>query len=186
MLLPLLLAACAPALFGGAAVGAAVIHDRRSSGAVLDDEKIQLKIRAAISDDKYLDQHSAVGPTSYNRRVLLTGQADSPQVKARIAALAGSYPEVRQVIDEITVQPPADWRSDSSDAFITSKVKVALFDLHLPNFDPTRVKVVTEQGVVYLMGLLTPKEADAVVAKVRYVSGVKRVVKIFEDYHPGP
>jgi osmotically-inducible protein OsmY len=181
-----LLQACAPAVVGGAAVGVSVLHDRRTSATVLEDEKIELKARAAISGDQGLSTHSAVGVTSYNRWVLLTGQADSPQVKGRIAALVRDFPEVHRVIDEVTVEQPADWRSDSNDTYITSRVKLALFDLELPDFDPTRVKVVTEKGVVYLMGLVTEAEAAAVVDKVRFVNGVQRVVKIFEYIQPSP
>jgi len=181
LLLPLLLQACAPVVVGGAAVGVSVLHDRRPAEVVLADEKTELGILAAIGEDKSLYQHSSVGITSYNRVVLLTGQADSPKVSGRIRDIADNSPEVRRVVNEIQVADNANPLSSGHDIYLTSRVKLALFDLDLPNFDPSRVKVVTEQDVVYLMGLLTPDEAAAVVEKVRYVDGVKRVVKIFEQ-----
>ena len=170
--LPLLAAAiliqgCGPVLVGGAAVGASVIHDRRSSATVLDDEKIALKAGARISEDADLTEHSHVSVTSYNGVVLLVGQADSPQIKGRITDLVGAYPEVRRVVDEITIAPQPSLQDKSEDAYITSKVKLALFDIQLPDFDPTRVKVVTEQNVVYLMGLVTVEEAAAAVETAR-------------------
>lgn len=179
LILPLL-QACAPVVVGSAAVGVSVLHDRRPAEVVLADEKTELGIRAAIGDDKTLFEHSSVGVTSYNRVVLLTGQADSPRVAERIRDLAAGKSGVRRVVNEIQTADDASLMSESHDAYLTSRVKLALFDLDLPNFDPSRVKVVTEQEVVYLMGLVTQDEAAAVVGKVRYVRGVKRVVKVFE------
>jgi osmotically-inducible protein OsmY len=175
---------CAPVVVGGAAVGASVIHDRRSSATVLEDQNIELSAYGKISDDETLSGKSRISVTSYNRVVLLTGQADSPAVKARVARLVSDLPEVRRVVDEVTVAPRASLQRESTDAYLTSRVKLALFDLGIEGFDPTRVKVVTEEGVVFLMGLLTDQEAAAVVEKVRYVDGVERVVKIFEYVEP--
>ena len=178
--LPLMLQACAPVVVGGAAVGVSVLHDRRPAEVVLQDEKSELNIRAAIGEDKSLFEHSSVGITSYNRVVLLTGQADSPDVSGRIQKIAANKPGVRRVVNEIQIATDPSLMSEGHDVYLTSRVKLALFDLELPDFDPTRVKVVTEQDVVYLMGLVTRDEAAAVVNKVRYVDGVQRVVKIFE------
>jgi osmotically-inducible protein OsmY len=175
-----LLQACAPMVVGGAAVGVSVLHDRRPAEVVLADEKTELGIRAGIGDDKTLFEHSSVGVTSYNRVVLLTGQADNPGVVERIRALAAASEGVRRVVNEIQIADGSSLASESHDAYLTSRVKLALFDLELADFDPSRVKVVTEQDVVYLMGLVTKDEAAAVVEKVRYVRGVKRVVKVFE------
>jgi osmotically-inducible protein OsmY len=180
LILPLLLQACAPVVVGGAAVGVSVLHDRRPAEVVLTDEKSELGILAAIGEDENLYQHSSVGVTSYNRVVLLTGQADSPAVSGRIRDIAAGNSGVRRVVNEIQITTDSSLMSTGHDIYLTSRVKLALFDLDLPDFDPSRVKVVTEQNVVYLMGLLTPDEAAAVVEKVRYVNGVKRVVKILE------
>ena len=84
------------------------------------------------------------------------------------------------MVNEIQVGPSSTLAQNSNDSYITSKVKMKMFDIEIPNFDPTRVKIITEMGTVYLMGLLTHQEADAVVEKARYVKGVARVVKVFE------
>ena len=87
---------------------------------------------------------------------------------------------MRGVFNEVAVGAAPTFGESTSDAYLTARVKVALFDVKLEGFDPTRVKVSSSQGSVYLMGLLTPTEADAVIEEVRFVSGVKRVVKLFE------
>jgi len=176
----LLLQGCGPVLVGGTAVGVSVVHDRRTTATVLEDEKIELVAAARLNEDKGLGEHARVSFTSYNRVVLITGQADRSETKGRIAEMVRRFPEVLRVVDDVAVGPLAGIEQASNDFYVTSKVKLALFDLEMPYFDPTRVKVVTEQGVVYLMGLVTEREAAAVVEKVRYISGVQRVVKIFE------
>ncbi len=175
-----LLQGCGAVLVGGVTTGAAVIHDRRSAGTVLDDKTIQLRVLSAIQKDSQLDKQSSIGATSYNHVLLLTGQAATAGIHDRIVELARNTPMVKRVIDEIEIGPSTSLSEESKDAFITTKVKFALLDIDLPSFDPTRVKVVTEKGVVYLLGMVTPKEASAAVEKARYISGVKRVVKIFE------
>ena len=180
-LLPvLLLQACAPVVVGGAAVGASVLHDRRPAKVVLTDEQNELRVYSRIGEEQELAEQTSVGVTSYNAVVLLTGQAQTPRQKARVEEIAAAVPDVKRVVNEIQISNGASLVSESHDVYLTSRVKLALFDLDLPDFDPTRVKVVTEQDVVFLMGLVTPQEADAVVEKVRYVDGVKRVVKVFE------
>jgi osmotically-inducible protein OsmY len=84
------------------------------------------------------------------------------------------------VFNEVAIGAESTWGEATADAYLTTKVKLALFDVQIEGFDPTRVKVTSSQGSVYLMGLLTPTEADAVTEKTRFVSGVKRVVKLFE------
>jgi osmotically-inducible protein OsmY len=181
-----LLQGCGAAVVGGAALGVSVLHDRRDSGTVLEDERIEFTALDTFMEDEPINQHSRISVTSYNYVALLTGQADSPAIKARAAQIVQAIPKVRRVVDEVEVAPNAAFPDESTDAYLTSRVKVALFELIMPDFDPTRVKVVTEQSVVYLMGLLTPAEAEAVVETVRNIRGVKRVVKIFEYIEPKP
>ncbi len=175
-----LLQGCGALLVGGAATGVAVIHDRRDSQTVLEDKDIQLRILSAVDNDEALAAHSRVAASSYNHVLLLTGQVETPALKQRYVDLARNIPKVKRVVDEVTVAKATTLTEETEDAYITSKVKLALFDVDIPTFDPTRVKVITERNVVYLLGLVTPEEASAVVETVRYVSGVKRVVKIFE------
>jgi osmotically-inducible protein OsmY len=181
-----LLQGCGAAVVGGAALGVSVLHDRRDSGTVLEDERIEFNALDTFMEDAQIHAHSRISVTSYNYVALLTGQADNPETKARAAQIVQNMPKVRRVIDEVIVAPTASLPDESTDAYLTSRVKVALFELIIPDFDPTRVKVVTEQSVVYLMGLLTPTEASAVVETVRNIRGVKRVVKIFEYIEPKP
>lgn len=176
----LFLQGCGAMLFGAAATGAAVIHDRRSAGTVLDDKNIQLKIAGAITGDSSLREHTSVSVTSYNYVVLLTGQAETDTYREQAVEMARNTAMVKRVIDQIEIGELSSFSQGTNDAYITSKVKLELLNIGLSSFDPTRVKVVTEVNVVYLMGLVTQEEADAVVEKVRYIKGVERVVKIFE------
>lgn len=181
VMLLLLLQGCASAvLVGGTATGGSVAHDRRSAGAALDDQIIELKILTQLQQDQELSRNTSVSATSYNYVVLLTGQAERAQYRDRFYRLAGAVPKVKKVIDEVQVGPGTSISESSQDAYLTSKVKLELFSIKIDGFDPSRVKVVTERGSVYLMGLLTAQEANAVVEKVRYVRGVKKVVKVFE------
>ncbi len=175
-----LLYGCAPVVVGGAATGASAIHDRRSIGATVEDQNIELKAMTLRVQDDYLIKHSNLSATSYNKVVLLTGQAENEQIRQSYVEKIRRIPEIRRVVDEIKISPSASLTQQGNDTYITSKVKIKLFDIKLPDFDPTRVKVVTDQGNVYLMGIVSEQEAGAVVEKVRYVSGVKRVIKIFE------
>ena len=167
---------------GGAATGAAVIHDRRSSGTVIDDQGASWKISHAIFSDKELSEPSHINVAVYNGAVLLTGETPSEDLKLRANAIAvQAVGSDKPIYNELAISAPTSLSTRTNDAYITSKVKTALFDIQsLPDFDVTRVKVITENSVVYLMGLLTTAEADAVTDKARNVSGVKKVVKLFE------
>ena len=176
----LLIQGCAPLVLGGAAVGAAAIYDRRDYTTVIDDQEIELKAMAALGKDPQLKGRARIAVTSYNRTVLLTGQADDEAAASRAARLVSNLPKVERVVDEVTLGPRISLARESEDVLITSKSKLALAKVKVPGFDPTRVKVVTENGVVYLMGLVSPEEGDAAAEQVRFVSGVERVVKLFE------
>jgi osmotically-inducible protein OsmY len=175
-----LLYGCAPVVVGGAATGASVVHDRRTVGTTVEDQNIEIKALRIRAQDSDLTKNSNLSTTSYNKVVLLTGQANSEEYRRRYVEQIRRIPEVKRVVDEIQIGPSASLTQQGKDAFTTSKVKIKLFDVKLPDFDPTRVKVVTNSGNVYLMGIVTEQEAAQVVQKVRYVSGVKRVIKIFE------
>lgn len=176
-----LLSGCTAAVVGGAAVGASTLHDRRSTGTVLDDQTIELKALTRIFQNKQLFNSTHINATAYNGKLLLTGEAPSESLRNQAVALVRTIPKVRAVHNEIAIAGPSTLISRSSDAYLTSKIKVSLFNIrHIRGFDPTRVKVVTENGVVYLMGLLWQTEIEPVVETVRRVGGVQRVVKLFE------
>ena len=175
--LPPLLTACAPVIVAGAAGAALVATDRRSAGAQLDDQTIETKILTTVAS-RYGDPvHFNV--TSYNGIVLLTGEVPDAAVRADIYALARGTERVRSVHDELLVGPSTDLPARTSDSYVTSKVKTRFVEAS-DKFSATQVKVVTERGVVYLMGLVTRAEGDAAAQIASTTSGVVRVVKLFE------
>lgn len=176
-----LLNGCAPLVVGGAATGAAVAHDRRTPGTVIEDQTIEFKAYSALRKAEDLYSQSHINVTSYNMIVLLSGETPTEQYKQRAYEIVSDVDRVRRVYNELTVAAPSAIMSRSSDTMITAKVKTSLFNIKgLEGFDPTRVKVVTENGTVYLMGLLTRAEGDATAEKARTIGGVQRVVKLFE------
>ncbi|MFZ1537007.1 MAG: BON domain-containing protein [Chromatiaceae bacterium] len=181
-----LLEGCAAALIGagvGAAVGATVmVRDRRGQDAVIDDKEIEFKSR----DWPGAQTRCQVAVNSYNRLVLLTGQCKDEAAAKAYAERVSKVPKVSRVVDEITIGPLASMNRQSEDTLITSRAKLSLVNVDIKGFDPTRVTVITESGIVYLMGMVTNEEAEAAVEQVRYVPGVVKVVKIFEITNPSP
>jgi osmotically-inducible protein OsmY len=178
------LCGCAPLVMAGATYSAAVVYDRRSADVVLDDEVIELQARNAYYDNPDLSGQSQLRATSYAHRVLITGQAESAQIADRYARVVANLPKVTEVYNEAEIGPEIGLGQVGRDALITSRAKLAIQSIKLPGFDALRVKVVTENDVVYLMGLVTPEEADATADKVRRIPGVKRVVKVFDYIEP--
>jgi len=176
-----LLQGCAGVVVGGAATGAAVIHDRRTSGTVIDDEIIEFKVIDRMMKNTALNEKTHINATSYNNVLLLTGEAPTEELKQEVYDLLKTIPNVKRVHNEITVAAPSAYLSRSSDTWITAKVKTLMLKIDdIKGFDPTRVKIVSENGTVYLMGLVTRAEGDAVTDVARKVDGVQRVVKVFE------
>ncbi|MBK5930985.1 hypothetical protein CCR82_10730 [Halochromatium salexigens] len=176
-----LLQGCAPAAVVGTAYGASVIHERRSAATVMDDEMIELKAKHRFLQNTEIRRASRISITSYNYRVLLTGQAESAEVSQQFAKVVSRLPKVEQVYNEVQVGPPISLAQESRDALITSRAKIAIGGGRgIEDFDATRVKIVTENGVVFLMGLVTRKEAETTTEIVRRLPGVERVVKMFE------
>lgn len=174
------LSGCGAVLVGGVTAGAVVAHDRRTPGTVVDDKQITLRANDILRNSPEIRSRSNISITTYNLKVLLTGQAASAQDVASFAAQVAQLPRVSHVYNEVEVGAEATWGDTANDAYLTSKVKVALFDVKLDDFDPLRVTVTTSKGTVYLMGLVTRQEADAVTETVRYVSGVQKVVRLFD------
>lgn len=172
---------CVGLLLGGAAVGVGVAHDRRTTGTVMDDQTIEFKLYNALNQGLPPGNH--INTTSYNGVVLLSGEVVSEPIKQQAGVIAqGIEPPVRQVYNELVVAAPSTFSERSNDALITTKVKAALVPIRsIPGFDPTRVKVVTERGVVFLMGLVTPQEANVAADAASQVGGVRQVVTLFEQ-----
>ncbi len=180
--LPIFMQGCATAVVvGGAAAGGAAVHDRRTVGAMVEDESIELKAGSKIGADDELNERTHTNITSYNSIVLITGEAPTQDMRSRLEKLVREVSKVRRVHNEVTIASPSAFSSRSSDTWITTKVKSSLFNVKgIEHFDPTRVKVVTENGVVFLMGLVTREEESAVVDTASRVSGVQRIIKVFE------
>ena len=176
---------CVPVIQGcfgvvatGTAAGAVASQDRRTPGTYIDDAFIEYQVLAAIGRDESLSSQSHVNVTSFNGLVLLTGEAPGETLRARVTKIARNTPKVQGVQNEIALKAPSSFLARTSDAVVTAKVKAALFTEQ--GIDAARVKVVTERGVVYLMGLLTQDEADQATEVARRVAGVQRVVKVME------
>lgn len=174
--LSLTLSACAPLLIGGAAASAMVANDRRTSGTFVEDASIELKLGNKIS--AALGERARVSVTSFNRRVLLTGEVATPTLKTMAAELAKNSPNVELVVNELVVAAKASATQLAADTLLSSRVKFALVSDN--GIDASATKVITERGQVYLMGMLTEAEAQKVTEVVRRVSGVQGVVRVVE------
>jgi len=175
----MLLSGCVATMVGAAAVTTIdVVHERRTVGAYIDDGSIELQIQQYLLRNKPVRQQSHLNPTSMNGVVLLTGEAQNPQIKNQVIAYIEQIDGVRQVVDETEIAGKTGLISRTNDGWLTAKVKTRLYAE--TGFDANRVKVVTEHGTVYLMGLVTQAEASRAVDVVRHIDGVVRVVKVFE------
>jgi len=175
------LAGCAPVIVGAGAVGAlSVSEDRRSSGAQMDDQSIEWRASSRISERFGSKAH--VNVTSYNRAVLLTGEVADERMRTDIESLVRGVPSVQATTNELVVAEPTSLGSRTTDSYITSKIKTRFLDAG--KFNALHVKVLTEAGVVYLLGVVTPAEADDAVEIARTTGGVRKVVKLFEYCKP--
>jgi osmotically-inducible protein OsmY len=179
-LIAALLQGCAAVVATGAATGAVALYDRRTTGVMLEDENIELKVASRLRNDPGIAEQAHINTTSFNLTVLLTGETPTPELRARAEAIARSVPSVKRIVNELSIAAPSSMTARASDTLITSKVKTGLLKIDLPDYSPERVKVVTEAGAVYLMGLVTQDEADATIERARRVGGVQRVVNVFE------
>ena len=171
------LSACAPLLLGGAMVGGSMLAiDRRTAGAQIDDQAIELKGIKRVNET--IGDRGSVSVTSYNHVVLLTGSVTSDADKLAVERAVGGIESVRSVVNEIAIGTAASFGNRSSDTLLTSKVKASFVDAK--DIQVNAFKVVTERGIVYLMGRVTEREANRGSEIARGVSGVTKVVKVFE------
>lgn len=173
-----LLQGCATAVVTGGATGASLIHDRRSTGSVIDDQGIEFKASYALFSNKEIYDQSHINVTSYNGIVLITGETPTEDLKRQVTNEVKAIQRVRRIHNELIIAAPSALPSRSSDTWITSKIKTKLTtDMEV---DPFYIKVITEHGIVYLMGIVSHSEADKATTIVTQSAGVQRVVKIFE------
>lgn len=170
------LTGCLPAVVGGAAAGGVMAADRRTSGIYIEDQGIEIKAEKNIKDQ--LGDKIHVNVTSYNRNVLITGEADDEATKAKAEAIVKAVDNVKHVTNELAIDMKSTISNRNNDAYVTSKVKARM--LKEGRFPANYVKVVTESSVVYLMGLVTKQEAEDAVEIASGTDGVYRVVKVFE------
>jgi osmotically-inducible protein OsmY len=171
------LSGCAAVALGAAATGTMVAMDRRQPDVMAADERIEWTAQNRINA-KFKDQVH-VNATSFNRNVLLTGEALTEQVKTGADKIAAGVEDVRSVTNELSIGAPSSLTARASDSYITSQVKARLVGEY-EKVNPEHIKVVTEAGVVYLMGIVTQREAALATQVARTTSGVKRVVRVFE------
>ncbi len=170
------LSGCAPLMFGGAAVGALMASDRRTSGAQIEDEGIELRSASRVRDS--LVDRAHVNITSYNRQVLLTGEVPTAQDKQLVEQIVSRVDNVRAIVNELAVLGNTSLAQRSSDSLVTGKVKAAMVDAK--DLFANAFKVVTERGTTYLMGRVSQREAERATEIARGTSGVLKVVRIFE------
>lgn len=171
-----LLSACAPVMIGGFVGGVMVASDRRTSGAQLEDEGIERKLSSAMSENFGEKVH--VNATSFNRQLLLTGEVPSDRERAQVEQLAGKIENVKSVVNELGIGPASSLSDRSADVLLSTRVKASLIDAD--DIFASAFKVVVERKTVYLMGRVTQREAARATDVVRGVSGVRRVVRVFE------
>ena len=166
---------CVPLAVTGAGAAAVMVSDRRTTGTYIEDEGIEWKAIGKLRD-RFRAAH--VNAVSFNRRVLLTGEAPDEEAKKQIEEAVRSIDNVKDVVNELQVAGASSLASRGNDALVTSNVKARM--VNNGKFSPVHVKVVTEAGAVFLMGLVSVQEGDAAVEIARNASGVNRVVKVFE------
>jgi osmotically-inducible protein OsmY len=171
-----LLAGCFPAAVVGVGAGALMVADRRITETYLADEAIKMRASNRVSEKFGTETH--VNVTSYNRMLLLTGEVPTAEAKAELGRIMATVPNVKSVSNEVLVGPASSLSGRSTDTYTTSKVKARFVEYN--KFAANKIKVVTEWGSVFLLGLVTQREADDAVDIARTTGGVQKVVRLFE------
>ena len=170
------LSACAPLIIGGAVIGGVMAVDRRTAGTQVEDVGIELRAINRIS--AALGDRAHVNVTSYNRQALLTGEVASAQDRQTVDQIMLSVENIRSVVNDLAVMPTTSLSQRSNDTFITGKVRASLVDAQ--DISANSFKVLTERNIVYLMGRVSQREAQRATDIARGVSGVTKVVRVFE------
>lgn len=170
------LGGCAALVVGGAVGTAFVVSDRRTSGVQLEDQAIELKAANRIREA--VGERGHINATSYNRSLLLTGEVASEADRSAIEQTVSRIENVRSTLNELAVMGSTSLTARSNDAILTSKVKASYLDAK--DVHASAIKVVTERGTVFLMGRVTEREATRAAELARGISGVQKVVRVFE------
>ena len=174
-----LVTGCAGVAIGGAATTAVVHQDARTTGTFVEDQAIELKALKALREDLAIKEQTHIGVTSYNQVVLLTGQAPTEELRSTAIGILSGIAKVRHIHNEITLAAPSSMMSRTNDSVLTTKVKSKLFASD--ELSGLQIKVVSEAGTVYLMGLVSAEVGDVAARIASTTGGVQRVVKLFES-----
>ena len=178
MLVAAVASACAPLVIGVVVAGTAMVAtDRRTTGAQLDDQTIQLRLAGELST-AFKDQPVHIAVNSFDRRVLLTGEVPDEAAKAKAGEIATASLNVRTVINELAIAPPSSLSDRTSDTALATKVRAAFINTKEIAFNS--IEIVVERHIVYLLGFVTEKEGQIAALVASKVSGVQQVVKVFE------
>lgn len=174
----LILQGCLPAVFVAGAATGVVIYDHRSAKTIVEDREITFRIQHKLDNDQELRNQANISVTTFNHIALLLGQVTTAKSRSKAEEIVKSNSKVKMVYNEVTIEKPTSHMQRTNDSWITTKVKTVLATT--PGLNSTTLKIVTENGVVYLMGLTTRSQATLATDKTRTVAGVKKVVKLFE------
>ncbi|MEE2982248.1 MAG: BON domain-containing protein [Pseudomonadota bacterium] len=169
---------CAGILLGGAATSAVVANDPRTTGTFVEDQAIEVKAYSALRANPDIKEQTHIGITSYNQVVLLTGQAPTEDLRSQVVEIVSAIAKVRHIHNEVNIAAPNSMMSRTNDGVLTTKVKTKM--LATAELNATKIKVVSEAGVVYLMGLVSAAEGNLAAEIASRTGGVQRVVKLFE------
>jgi len=172
------LSGCAGLMLAGAGAGAAASQDRRTVPTQLEDSNIEIKSAAALFKNDEIWKDTNIDVVSYNTIVLLIGQAPTASLKSKAQAEVKKIPKVKKVYNQIRIAAPISFFARRNDEYLTSKVKTSM--LFTENFPSGKIKVVTENNEVFLLGLVSESEAEKAVEVARNIDGVTRVIKVFE------
>ena len=170
------LSGCVPLMIGGAVMTGMVASDRRTSGTVVEDEGIEIKAAMRIREN--LGERVHINVTSYNRQVLLTGEAPSAQDRQLVEQVVAGVDNVRNIVNEVAILGNSTLTQRSSDSIVTGRVKAALLDAR--DLFANSFKIVTEHGTTYVMGRVTQREATRATEVITAQSGVQRLVRVLE------
>ncbi len=170
---------CAGILVGGTATSAVVANDPRTTGTFVEDQAIEVKAYASLRAISDIKEQTHIGVTSYNQVVLLTGQAPTEDLRSQVVEIVSGIAKVRHIHNEVTIAAPNSMMSRTNDGLLTTKVKTKMFAT--ADLNATKIKVVSEAGIVYLMGLVSAAEGDLAAEIASRTGGVQRVVKLFEE-----
>jgi len=172
------LSGCIGVVLGGAAGGATVVGDPRTTGSQVEDESIELKAGNLLRGDKELSQQIHINVVSYNQVVVVTGEAPTEDMRSRVFEMVKGIEKVRTAHNEVTIAAPSPISARTTDSWLTTSVKAKI--VGAKELNAIRIKVVTEAGTVYLLGLVKQEEGDLAAQLASQTAGVQRVVKLFE------